>query len=535
MYFSLNLGGMAMLTIRKIVSSATLVAVVFSSVFIFGMNSKADDTPLYTLGGTAHVQDVGDMQGTFTDGTLVLGTRGYSRRVEAVNISFQNNTGYEGTIKYKVHVQNVGWTKYCQAGETAGTQGQSLRLEGIVFRLTGDLEKHYTIQYRVHIQDIGDGQGWVNEGQLAGTQGQSKRLEEVAVRLVPRDSSSAPQALTDVTYRVHRQNYGWETLWAENGEVSGTTGEGLRLEAINLKVTGSEYTGGITYRTHIQDIGWQDWKSDGDLSGTEGQSKRLEAIEIKLTGELANHYQVYYRVHCQDYGWLLWARDGESSGSAGMSKRLEAIQICLVPTGTSFSDTSVIDCISTDYARSAFVTYKDADPILYYNYAVKYASGLDLLNSHIGTPHRTYTYYDSITGQSKTKTISDNEWTLLQDFANTHFRPEMTTAERLMYTMYWVHNNIDYAAASKGYAYNAFVSHKGQCNTYNGLTVEMMCFLGYDNVTLVRGTWTTSPHHYWGVITIDGVSYVMEAGNKKDSVNFFRFAEVIGPGSKYAY
>ena len=62
-----------------------------------------------------------------------------------------------------------------------------------------------------------------------------------------------------------------------------------------------------------------------------------------------------------------------------------------------------------------------------------------------------------------------------QDFEHS-FQTGMTTAERLMYTMYWVHNNIDYAAASKGYAYNAFVSHKGQCNTYNGLTVEMMCF-----------------------------------------------------------
>jgi uncharacterized protein YjdB len=76
-----------------------------------------------------------------------------------------------------------------------------------------------------------------------------------------------------------------------------------------------------------------DWVSDGAVAGTTGQGKRLEAIKIELTGELAQKYDVYYRVHAQSYGWLDWAKNGEPAGTEGLSKRLEAIQIVYVPKG----------------------------------------------------------------------------------------------------------------------------------------------------------------------------------------------------------
>ena len=47
--------------------------------------------------------------------------------------------------------------------------------------------------------------------------------------------------------------------------------------------------GGVTYRTHVQSYGWQDWKSDGELAGTTGQGKRIEALRVKLTGEVADY------------------------------------------------------------------------------------------------------------------------------------------------------------------------------------------------------------------------------------------------------
>ena len=38
----------------------------------------------------------------------------------------------------------------------------------------------------------------------------------------------------------------------------------------------------VTYRAHVQRIGWQDWVSDGGLAGTSAMSLRLEAIEMRL-------------------------------------------------------------------------------------------------------------------------------------------------------------------------------------------------------------------------------------------------------------
>ena len=89
----------------------------------------------------------------------------------------------------------------------------------------------------------------------------------------------------------------------------------------------------IKYQTHVQYVGWQGWKNNGEMSGTEGQSLRLEAIKIKLTGDIANYYDIYYRVHSQNFGWLGWAKNGESAGTEGLSTRLEAIEIVMVEKG----------------------------------------------------------------------------------------------------------------------------------------------------------------------------------------------------------
>ena len=313
---------------RRVFSVALAAIVTFSGLKLFPENASAD-VP-YKLSGVAHVQDQGDTPGTFdpATGELVLGTEGLSRRLESITINFENNTGYEGTIEYKVHVQDIGWMDWVQAGNAAGTTGKSKRLEGIYMQLTGELANHFTIEYWVHIQDYGDSQGWVDEGELAGTTGESKRLEKLHVRIVSLDSVDG-----NIKYKVHVQDYGWEKKWNVDGETSGTSGKGKRLEGIYIDYCGTEYSGGITYCTHVQDYGWQDWKTDGELSGTTGESKRLEGIKIKLTGDVANYYDVYYRVHCEYFGWLGWAKNGEFAGTEGMAKRLEAIQIVLVAKG----------------------------------------------------------------------------------------------------------------------------------------------------------------------------------------------------------
>lgn len=141
------------------------------------------------------------------------------------------------------------------------------------------------------------------------------------------------------TYQTHIQDVGWQG-WKSNGLSSGTSGESKRLEGIRIELDSQGYDLNVSYQTHIQNIGWEvdagrGWKSSGDMSGTEGLSYRLEGIQIKLTGNDAGKFDIYYRVHAQNFGWLGWAKNGASAGTAGYGYRLEAIQIKVVSAGSA--------------------------------------------------------------------------------------------------------------------------------------------------------------------------------------------------------
>lgn len=138
-----------------------------------------------------------------------------------------------------------------------------------------------------------------------------------------------------VTYRTHIENEGWLQGWMADGILSGSQGKGLRLEGIEIELTGNIPAGmGIQYQTHIENKGWsQGWISSGETAGSVGEGLRLEAIEIKLTGENASDYTVRYRTHIQNDGWAQgWVADGALSGSEGKGLRLEAIEIVIEKT-----------------------------------------------------------------------------------------------------------------------------------------------------------------------------------------------------------
>ena len=147
-----------------------------------------------------------------------------------------------------------------------------------------------------------------------------------------------------VSYRTHIQNEGWQNYVCD-GTTSGTSGKSLRLEGIEIKLDSQGADVGISYQTHIENIGWEadttrGWKNNGAMSGTSGLSYRLEAIQIKLTGADADQFDVYYQVHAQNIGWMGWAKNGESAGTAGFGYRLEGIRIQVVPAGSAAPGTT---------------------------------------------------------------------------------------------------------------------------------------------------------------------------------------------------
>lgn len=249
------------------------------------------------------------------------GTSGEAKRLEAIKIRLTGADKDNYDIYYRVHAQSFGWLAWAKNGEPSGTAGYGKRLEGIQIVV-------------VKKGESAPGQSYANVNPSSVNTRAYVALQNGSIQ-IPGDAYNA-----NIMYKTHVQSFGWQT-WKTNGQMSGTSGKAKRLEGINIKLSNAPYSGGVRYTTHVQSYGWQGnendpntWRKDGEMSGTSGQAKRLEAIRISLYGEMAEHYDIYYRVHAQSFGWLSWAKNGEASGTAGLAKRLEGIQIILVPKGS---------------------------------------------------------------------------------------------------------------------------------------------------------------------------------------------------------
>lgn len=278
-----------------------------------------------------HVQNTG-WNNYITEG--ISGTVGKSLRLEGIMIKLNLGSYSQGDINYSTYVQNIGWTDFVENGAVGGTVGKSLRLEAIKIRLSGDIANDYDLYYRVHCEDFG-WLDWAKNGESAGNEGYNKRLEGIEIRLIKK-GNQIPTNTTrpfvypgNIYYSTHVQDKGWISSSAD-GQISGTTGQAKRIEALKVSLCNLPYDGNIEYRTHVQNIGWQSYRKNGDIAGTTGQSKRIEAIQLRLTGDVANHYDIYYRTHVSNAGWLSWAKNNEKSGSEGLSLKVEAIEIKLV-------------------------------------------------------------------------------------------------------------------------------------------------------------------------------------------------------------
>lgn len=338
--------------VRKSIAFMLSCMLVVGLVLTEPLESNAAEQGMPTIVYSVHSQSYGWMNPVF--GGNVTGTTGQSKRLEAITISVNtkglkasDGSALTGGIAYRAHVQSYGWMNWVTSeanGEStnslinrnvyAGTVGKGKRLEAICMELTGKLAEEYDIFYRVHVQSYG-WQNWTRNGAVAGTVGKGKRLEAIQIKLVKK----VVNVSASLSYSVHSQSYGWmneinvSPSQVSNSTIAGTTGQSKRLEAIKLRINTTGVSGGITYSTHVQSHGWQNYVSDGAVSGTTGQHKRIEAIKINLTGDISAYYDVYYRVHSQDYGWLDWAKNGEPAGTENGSKRMEAIQIVLVEKG----------------------------------------------------------------------------------------------------------------------------------------------------------------------------------------------------------
>jgi uncharacterized protein YjdB len=147
-------------------------------------------------------------------------------------------------------------------------------------------------------------------------------------------------AMPLLSYSSHVADIGWMPDHTA-GQIVGTTGRGLQMEALDVALLGNALGGAVQSRGHVQNIGWTGWQTGDTRLGTTGKSLRLEAVQFALTARLAAVYDIEYRAHVQNVGWMPWVRNGATAGTLGKSLRIEAVQIRLLEKPDPVSGTAL--------------------------------------------------------------------------------------------------------------------------------------------------------------------------------------------------
>ncbi|MFQ9668278.1 glucosaminidase domain-containing protein, partial [Thomasclavelia spiroformis] len=292
-------------------------------------------------------------------GDTIIGSTGKSLSLQAINATLNNNDGYK--LQYRTYLSNQGWSDWTNQGSVSGVTSGDNEIKAVMFRIIQDLSissvtlnkqettlvkgASETLKATINPSDTTDSKvlTWTTSDSKVATvdsngkvTGVSEGNATITVRTSNGKTASCKvtviKQVSSVVYKTYIEGYGWQDL-KKDGELSGTSGESKRIEAIRIALENQKYSGDIEYQSHVVGIGWQSKRKNGELSGTEGQSKRIEAVRINLTGEMEKNYDVYYRVFAQDYGLLDWAKNGASAGTEGLSKRIETIEIMLVKKG----------------------------------------------------------------------------------------------------------------------------------------------------------------------------------------------------------
>ncbi|MFD9948123.1 hypothetical protein ACFWYW_55135 [Nonomuraea sp. NPDC059023] len=136
-----------------------------------------------------------------------------------------------------------------------------------------------------------------------------------------------------ICYNAHVQDLGWLD-WKCAGQMAGTQGQGLNLEALNFMTT---IPGGICARVKL--VGarrWDSWEcrnvNESFRVGTVGENQPLEQVEIKIRDIDATDARLIGSAHVRNRGWL---GDGNAwrriyLGSEGWGLPMEAIRIFVV-------------------------------------------------------------------------------------------------------------------------------------------------------------------------------------------------------------
>ena len=277
------------------------------------------------------------------------GTTGQNLRMEAMKI-YLSGDGPSGDILCSTHVANKGWLSYKSSGNVAGTTGEGLGIQAIKLKLTGELSRTFDIYYRVHVEGVG-WLSWAKNAQIAGTVGFSKSIQAVQIKLVIKGAEAPSNSGCKYNYRALMDTVKYQTI--TNGFL-----KGFKAYITN----GVGPTGGIYYRSYIENTGWEGTFTGNNMTTGNG-SQNIQAIQIKLGGNLQNVYDVYYRTHVEKYGWLGWTKNGGNAGTIGYNCNIDNIQMMLKIKGSKAPGSLSNACLV--YTRPVTGLGSDIDSMSY--------------------------------------------------------------------------------------------------------------------------------------------------------------------------
>lgn len=160
------------------------------------------------------------------------------------------------------------------------------------------------------------------------------------------EASDAGEPAAEIKYSMSGKGYlpKYKSKTAQFKDGVLTVGQkGKRLEAFSISLKNKTgYEGSLTYRAYIKKKGWSKWADSGKIVGTKKKNLRIEAVQIKLTGELAKHYFVEYKASASSLSDSQgWVHDGTIAGTMYNTKRIEELQVRLVPIGENITSSVI--------------------------------------------------------------------------------------------------------------------------------------------------------------------------------------------------
>lgn len=137
-------------------------------------------------------------------------------------------------------------------------------------------------------------------------------------------SCSAAELETTIEYTCHIANVGWLEGRFADGMAAGSAGpRAQQMEAIVI----NKAPAGLQYRAHVSCVGWQDWKNVGEMAGTTGRGLGMEALQFRFVN--GGRRSIAGRVHVAYEGWheTETAMEPGYIGTTGKAHSLQAVQL----------------------------------------------------------------------------------------------------------------------------------------------------------------------------------------------------------------